>query len=83
MQTYEYKPQGVCANKMTFSLDNGVISNVHIQGGCGGYSKGTEKLLEGMTAEDVISRLSGVTCGNRGTSCPAQFAKALKEAINN
>ena len=80
---YEYKPKNVCARSMTFSLDNGVISNVHFNGGCGGYSKGTEKLLEGMKAEDAIARLSGINCGNKGTSCPAQFAEALKEAINN
>ena len=83
MQNYEYKPKGVCAAKITFALDNGRISNVHFHGGCGGYSKAASNLLEGMEVNDAVTRLENVTCGNRGTSCPAQFAKALKEAVGN
>jgi hypothetical protein len=34
-----------------------------------------------MKAADVIARLDGIKCGNKPTSCPDQFAKALKEAL--
>ncbi|MCL2108578.1 MAG: TIGR03905 family TSCPD domain-containing protein [Oscillospiraceae bacterium] len=81
MQTYEYKPKNVCAGKITFAIDNDVITNVKFHGGCGGFSIGAANLLEGMNPKDAIKRLESVTCGNRGTSCPAQFALAVREAI--
>jgi uncharacterized protein (TIGR03905 family) len=30
-----------------------------------------------MDVNEVIHRLEGIPCGNRGTSCPDQLAKAL------
>ena len=38
-------------------------------------------LVEGMEVNDAISRLEGITCGPRPTSCPDQLAQALKQAI--
>jgi hypothetical protein len=35
-----------------------------------------------MEAKEVVRRLEGVDCGGRGTSCPDQLAKAIKQAIN-
>jgi uncharacterized protein (TIGR03905 family) len=35
--------------------------------------------VEGQKVEDVISRLEGIDCNMKGTSCPDQLAKALKE----
>ncbi|MBR6923205.1 MAG: TSCPD domain-containing protein, partial [Oscillospiraceae bacterium] len=35
-------------------------------------------LVEGMKIEDVVSRLEGIDCGGKGTSCPDQLAKAVK-----
>ena len=32
-----------------------------------------------MTIDDVISRLKGIKCGMKGTSCPDQIAKALEK----
>ncbi len=30
---------------------------------------------------DVISRVEGIKCGNKPTSCPDQLAQALKEIV--
>ena len=30
--------------------------------------------------DEVINKLEGINCGFRGTSCPDQLAKALKQA---
>jgi uncharacterized protein (TIGR03905 family) len=79
---HEYKPSGVCAAKMEFSLDNGIVNNVRISGGCQGNGAGIAKLVEGMKADDVIKRLENVRCGGRPSSCPAQLAQALKAARN-
>ena len=79
--TGEYTPKGVCSRKIEIDIENGIINKVRFVGGCNGNTQGISKLVEGMKAEDVISRLEGVNCNGRGTSCPDQLAKALKEAI--
>ena len=79
--TVEYTPKGVCSRKIEIDIENGIINKVRFVGGCNGNTQGISKLGEGMKAEDVISRLEGVNCNGRGTSCPDQLAKALKEAI--
>lgn len=79
--TVEYTPKGVCSRKIEIDIKNGIINKVRFVGGCNGNTQGISKLVEGMKAEDVISRLEGVNCNGRGTSCPDQLAKALKEAI--
>ncbi|MCL1832273.1 MAG: TIGR03905 family TSCPD domain-containing protein [Oscillospiraceae bacterium] len=78
---HEFTPKGVCAQKIEFALNDGVVNDVKVFGGCQGNGAGIAKLVEGMRAEDVISRLENIRCGARATSCPAQLAKALREAI--
>lgn len=75
-----YKPSGVCAKGITFDIVDDKLTNVSFQGGCNGNLKGIGSLVEGMEVEDAITRLSGITCGFKSTSCPDQLAKALKEA---
>ncbi len=77
---YNYIPRGVCARKISFDLENGVISNVEFQGGCNGNLKAIARLVEGKNAEEIVELLSGNTCGMKGTSCADQLAKALKAA---
>ncbi|MEE0274374.1 MAG: TIGR03905 family TSCPD domain-containing protein, partial [Oscillospiraceae bacterium] len=74
--TVEYTPKGVCSRKIEIDIENGIINKVRFVGGCNGNTQGISKLVEGMKAEDVISRLEGVNCNGRGTSCPDQLAKA-------
>lgn len=77
--TVTYSPKGVCSRKMTVSEDDGVITDAKIIGGCGGNSQGICKLVIGMKVEDAISRLSGIDCEGRGTSCPDQLSFALRQ----
>ena len=79
--TVEYTPKGVCSRKIEIDIENGIINKVRFVGGCNGNTQGISKLVEGMKAEDVISRLEGVNCNGRGTSCPDQLPKAHKQAI--
>lgn len=76
-----YKPQGVCSQKIDFEIVDHKVTNVQFLGGCNGNTQGISKLIEGMDVEDAISRLEGICCGFRSTSCPDQLAKALKQAI--
>ncbi|MDO4522267.1 MAG: TIGR03905 family TSCPD domain-containing protein [Eubacteriales bacterium] len=75
---YVHKNKGVCSSAIEFEVENGTLKNVQFIGGCNGNTQGISKLVEGMKVEDVITRLEGVKCGTRPTSCPDQLAKALK-----
>ncbi len=79
--TVEYTPKGVCSRKITVEAENGIIKSVTFTGGCNGNTQGISKLAVGMKVEDVISRLEGVNCNGRGTSCPDQLAKALRQML--
>ena len=74
---YEYKTSGVCAGKIVFEVDDGIVHDVRFIGGCSGNTQGVAKLAEGMKADEVIARLEGIRCGMKATSCPDQLAKAL------
>ena len=39
----------------------------------------TKHLIKGMSVDEVIERLKGITCGPKPTSCPDQLAKCLIE----
>ena len=80
--TYTYKTRGTCASQITFDLNDNIVSNVKFYGGCNGNLKGIAKLVDGMTVEEVIEKLSGVTCGFKSTSCPDQLAQAIAQAYN-
>ena len=77
---YDYIPRGVCARKISFDLEDGVVSNVEFQGGCNGNLKAIAKLVEGKKADEISSVLAGNTCGMKNTSCADQLARALKAA---
>lgn len=76
---YEYKTKGTCSQRIFFDIEDGKVKNVQFVGGCNGNLKGIAALVEGMDAEEIISRVEGIRCGMKGTSCPDQLAKALKE----
>lgn len=77
---YEYTTKGTCSQKIFFDVEDGKVHNVQFLGGCNGNLKGISSLVEGQSVDDVISRLEGIRCGMKSTSCPDQLAKALKEA---
>ncbi len=77
-----YKTRGTCSQLIEFDLEDDKVRNVRFTGGCNGNLKGIGRLVEGMDVHDVISRLEGVRCGMRSTSCPDQLAKALRTAIH-
>ena len=79
---YTYKTRGTCSRQIKFDLVDGKVSNVSFVGGCNGNLQGISLLVEGMEASKVIEILKDIDCNGRGTSCPAQLARALKEAVN-
>ena len=76
-----YKPKGVCSQSIEINMNGNVIDSVVFTGGCNGNLQGISSLVKGMTAEEAISRLKGIRCGFKPTSCPDQLAQALESAL--
>ena len=79
MKEFKYIPNGVCAREMIFSIDNNIIIDAKTIGGCPGNSQGVSSLIKGMNIDEVIDKLKGINCANRGTSCPDEIARALEQ----
>lgn len=79
---YEFKTENTCSQLISFDIDGNVVTNIEFYGGCNGNLKAVSKLVQGMTVEEIESKLSGITCGRRPTSCADQLAKAVREAFH-
>ncbi len=77
---FKYKTKGVCSNEMHFEIEDNIVKNLTVIGGCNGNLQGMSALVEGMDVDEVIRRLKGIRCGMKDTSCPDQFSRALEAA---
>jgi len=80
MKKHSYITEDVCATEIHFEIDKGILRHVQFEGGCSGNLQALCKLVEGMKVEDVLAKIKGIDCDNRGTSCADQLAKALEKA---
>lgn len=78
---YTYPNRGTCSRAVSFELVDGTVRNVQFEGGCSGNTQGVARLIEGMDAREAITRLKGIRCGFKPTSCPDQLALALEKAL--
>ena len=77
--TQTYRTRGTCSRSITFEVENNILKSVSFDGGCHGNLQGISRLVQGMNIDEIIARLENINCSGRGTSCPDQLAKALKE----
>lgn len=83
MKHIQYQTQGTCSQLIDVTVDdNDVIQQVFFFGGCNGNLQGICRLVKGQKVEDVISKLDGIRCGTKRTSCPDQLCRALEEIKN-
>lgn len=76
---YIYEPQGVCSMQMIFDIEENIVKDLQIIGGCPGNTVGVAALIKGKKVDEIIELLKGIQCGMKGTSCPDQIAIALQE----
>ena len=81
-KTIEFKTKGTCSSMVVVTVEDGVVTKCKFVGCCSGNTQGVSALVVGMKVEDAISRLSGIKCGFKSTSCPDQLAEALKSALD-
>jgi uncharacterized protein TIGR03905 len=78
-----YRTNSVCSSNITFDMDeNNIVTDISFQGGCNGNLKALSAAVDGWEAKKIIETFENIQCGSRGTSCSAQFAKALTQAVN-
>jgi len=75
---FQYQTEGTCLKIIYFGLDQNVVSDIEFYGGCNGNLKAIAKIFDGKTVEEIEEMLTGITCGNRPTSCSDQLAKAVR-----
>ena len=78
MQTFTYRPRGVCSQLFEIAVEDDKLVSFRVLGGCSGNLQGIGRLIEGMEVDEVIRRLEGIRCGFKDTSCPDQLTRALK-----
>lgn len=76
--TISYKTSGTCSRRIDVVVDGDRIESAEFEGGCSGNTQGVSKLVAGMMVDEAISRLKGIKCGFKPTSCPDQLARALE-----
>lgn len=77
-----YATKGTCSKQIIFDLDqDNKIHNVKFMGGCSGNLQGVARLVEGKTPDEIVPLLEGIRC-KQNTSCPDQFAQALKPYLS-
>ncbi len=78
-----FKTKGICARAIEIEIDGNILKDVNFVGGCPGNLIGISSLVKGMELNEVITRLRGIPCGTKMTSCPDQLAIAIEEIIAN
>ena len=78
----KYHTKGTCSTSIDLEVEDGKIKFVEFFGGCNGNLKGIASLVTGMPVEEAISKLKGIRCGFKPTSCPDQLAHALEQIQN-
>ena len=79
---YVYRPRGVCSEQIKFDLEGETVRNVRFTGGCDGNLRAIGKLVEGMSVDEIESKLLGNPCGMKSTSCADQLARAVRRALD-
>lgn len=80
MMHYDYLTEGTCSQMISLDIDGEKVTNIKFMGGCNGNLKAIPVLVDGWTVDKIESKLKGMACGRRPTSCPDQLAKAVRAA---
>lgn len=78
---YIRRNRGTCSRSTKVVIEDGILKDAEIIGGCDGNIKGVIALCRGMKAEEVVERCKNITCGFKSTSCPDQLALCVEEAL--
>ena len=80
---YTHICKGTCSRQIELKYDSESLKiiDIDVVGGCNGNLKGIKALVQGADMKDTYNRLKDIKCGPRATSCPAQLALTIEEAL--
>ena len=78
---YTYKTSGTCSTQIDFEVEDNILKKVAFTGGCNGNLQAVSRLVEGLPLDEVIHKLSGISCNGKPTSCGDQLARACQAAL--
>ena len=82
MRRMSFQPcELVCCSRIDIVTLGETILQVFFCGGCNGNTQAVAALVSGMKVRDAIAKLEGINCNGKGTSCPDQLARALKQML--
>ena len=81
MKHYTYKTKGTCSRQISFDSDGERVYNIEFLMGCPGNTHGIAAICDGLKISEITEKFSSIDCGGRGTSCPAELAKAVQQAV--
>ena len=58
---HTYRTKGTCSTQIEFDLNGDIVSNVEFTGGCNGNLQGISSLVDGLTVEQIESKLKGIS----------------------
>lgn len=68
----------VCSKVIAVAIKGNIINEVIMEGSCMGFSNALNILVKGMEISRVVQLLQNVPCQTRGTSCPQELSKGLR-----
>lgn len=77
----QYQTKNTCARLIDIQLEGDIVTRVYFSGGCSGNAQGVSALVRNRPIGEVIELLQGIDCGGKGTSCPDQLARALRQKV--
>lgn len=77
MEKFTYKTKGTCSRELHFEMEGDQVLNLEVIGGCAGNLIGISRIVKNKKIDEIVEAFKDVECGNKGTSCPDQIAKAL------
>ena len=91
------KFEGTCCKGVTFTIKafnyisargkmcvSFCLEHIGFYGGCAANLKAIARLMEGrMIYGRRMAFFDDIECGDKGTSCPAQFQKCVNDVIDN
>jgi uncharacterized protein (TIGR03905 family) len=79
---YDFITKGTCSTRIRFDIRDRGVHDVSFENGCNGNLKALSALVEGMDGAELIGKLKGIQCGDRGTSCADQLARAVEGRLH-
>lgn len=72
-----FTTSGTCCKEMEVIMNGNIMEQITFRGGCPGNLSALKKVMEGKSYKEFLGVFANNSCGNKPTSCMAQFDTLL------